>query len=673
MHGTIGLHEHYALVSPQDFSDRMNDHWVNDLDLCTSQPLRTLWTVTGSTYRDAITDTALDRQPPWRVLRPPTGSGKTQGACVYAAMQADLNRDTEGQRKPVGVLIVTRLITQANDVAKTINDIAGRAVAVAHHSEHRATPEQLHEADAVVITHQAYVNAASHSLKSVREGTWEKLSTWRGGKRLLTIVDEALANIIEENKVTASSLSQVIGYVTPEMRVEFPSQVAVLQQLHDVLMLCAETSDGDNSSSFVWREGNNSAFVDLKSLRLALASLPYDIMVLGKESADDRKRIAKRTDDVLRDAEVLIGQYSYYAQKGHEHSINTSALRIPLLAPGPVVLDATAQESFLWDLMEDRAQIIPVPGNVRDYSNVTLHVARTSSGLGKHNMTKNIQTRCPRLLSELETVLGPERSVFLCMHKDTEPFAIACGSDKFSKFATGHWGKVDGRNDWENYDTAVIFGLPYRDHIWANNVFFALQGPKDDEWLKSPEWKAHQNVRSVMEQRHLSASIIQAINRVRCRRVIDDEGRSPPADIYILLPRGPKGDAILTDILSEMPRLNVVDWPFILDGDKVYRPKRGSNHEAVLAYMDQRLPGETPLSRLGRALSIGRKAMQKLQEALRDAQHPLTQALAAMGVAYEVRGRGRGAKSYLTKSEYQKPTQCSLTSEQRTTPIRESI
>jgi hypothetical protein len=650
MHGTIGLHEQYALVSPQDFSERMNDHWVNKLHLCSSQPLRTLWTVTGARFRDAITDTALDRQAPWRVLQPPTGSGKTQGACVYSAMQADLNRDTEGRLKPVGVLIVTRLITQANDVAKTINDIAGRAVAVAHHSEGRATPEQIQAADVVVITHQAYVNAASHSLTSIREGTWEKLSTWRAGKRLLTIVDEALANMIEENKVTASSLSQVLGYVTPEMRATFPSQVDVLQQLHDVLMQCAETSDGDNSASFVWREASKAAFVDLKPLRLALASLPYDVMVLGKGSADDRRRIAKRTDDVLREAEVLIGQYAYYARKGQEHSINTSALRIPLVAPGPVVLDATARESFLWDLMEDRAQIIPVPGNVRDYSNVTVHVARTSSGLGKHSMAKNIKTRCPRLLSELETILGPERSVFLCMHKDTEPVAIRCGGAKFSKFSTGHWGAVDGRNDWEDFDTAVIFGLPYRDHIWANNIFFALQGPKDDAWLKSPEWKAHQNVRSVMEQRHLSASIIQAINRVRCRRVIDDEGRSPPADIYILLPKGPKGDAILTDILCEMPGLNVADWPFVLDGDKVYRPKQGSTHEAVLAYMKQRLPGETPLSGLGRALSIGRTAMQKLQEALRDAQHPLTQALAALGVIYEVRGKGRGANSYLRKA-----------------------
>ena len=45
-----------------------------------------------------------------------------------------------------------------------------------------------------------------------------------------------------------------------------------------------------------------------------------------------------------------------------------------------MVLDATAREDFIYELMEDRAVIIPTPPGVRDYSSVTLHVARTSRG-----------------------------------------------------------------------------------------------------------------------------------------------------------------------------------------------------------------------------------------------------------------------------------------------------
>jgi hypothetical protein len=61
-------------------------------------------------------------QSPWRILQPPTGTGKTQGTCVYAAMQAGQNRETEGVLKPVGILIVTRLKEDANGIQATTNN-----------------------------------------------------------------------------------------------------------------------------------------------------------------------------------------------------------------------------------------------------------------------------------------------------------------------------------------------------------------------------------------------------------------------------------------------------------------------------------------------------------------------------------------------------------------------
>ena len=104
-----------------------------------------------------------------------------------------------------------------------------------------------------------------------------------------------------------------------------------------------------------------------------------------------------------------------------------------------------------------------MPNHVRDYGNVTLHVAR-ARGLGKHSMIKHIDTRWPRLLEAIEAELTPGRSVLVCMHKDTEHKALSY-KNHFAKFAVAHWGAVDGRNDWADYDTGVIFGLPYRDRI----------------------------------------------------------------------------------------------------------------------------------------------------------------------------------------------------------------
>ena len=80
-----------------------------------------------------------------------------------------------------------------------------------------------------------------------------------------------------------------------------------------------------------------------------------------------------------------------------------------------MVLDATARANFLvWDLLEDRAAVIPVPNHVRDYGNVTLHVAK-ARGLGEHSMIKHIDARWPRLLEAIEAELTPGRSVLVCV------------------------------------------------------------------------------------------------------------------------------------------------------------------------------------------------------------------------------------------------------------------
>lgn len=360
------------------------------------------------------------------------------------------------------------------------------------------------------------------------------------------------------------------------------------------------------------------------------------------------RRMAESVDETLKDAQGVLRRWAYYAKRGKEHSFNSSEFLIPLDVPGPVVLDATAGQNFLYDLFEDRAAIIPTPGGARRYRNVTLHVAR-ASGVGKHRMRETFSTRYPRLLEALEAELGPRHSVFMCLHKDNAAQAESFPTH-FAELGIGHWGAIDGRNTWKDYDAAVIFGLPYRDYIWATNAFFALQGVQSNDWLKAPTWKHHKDVRGVMQQRQLSASIIQAINRIRCRKVINEQGDSPPADIFIVLPKDQDGDAILESIVAEMPGLQVVPWPFELDGPKVKRPREGSSHASVVAFMKNRLPGQTALTHLQRELGITAGALKKLRETLRDASHATTKALKELGVSYVVEGGGRGAKSFLVKS-----------------------
>jgi hypothetical protein len=140
----------------------------------------------------------------------------------------------------------------------------------------------------------------------------------------------------------------------------------------------------------------------------------------------------------------------------HPHSLD---------APGPVVLDATAREDFIYKLMEDRAVIIPTPQGVRDYGRVTLHVAWARSGTGKSVMIEKAKTRFPRLIEDLTQRLTPERSAFFCVHKAVKHELPEAADLPFAKVAKAHWGAVDGSNEYADCDVAVIFGLPFRDAL----------------------------------------------------------------------------------------------------------------------------------------------------------------------------------------------------------------
>jgi hypothetical protein len=157
MQNTIGSHEP-ALVSPQYFLDRMTHLWSEPpFNMPTSPALLGGWRVMAEHYHALIISNLSDTPVKTSFVLPlPTGAGKTEGTCVYAALQAERNVD---HPKPVGVLIVTRLIADADKVAHKVNALAGRKVAVAHHSENKLSESVMATYDVLVITHQTFMNA----------------------------------------------------------------------------------------------------------------------------------------------------------------------------------------------------------------------------------------------------------------------------------------------------------------------------------------------------------------------------------------------------------------------------------------------------------------------------------------------------------------------------------
>lgn len=384
------------------------------------------------------------------------------------------------------------------------------------------------------------------------------------------------------------------------------------------------------------------------ALRAAMLMLPYDKQI-GKDDEKERQRLAMRYDKVLGAAEALLDQYAFMALSGNQHSMNSAALAVPLELPGPVVLDATAGVDLMYQLMEDRADIIPTPPGVRDYGNVTLHIARTAS-IGKTKMEELAEKRFPQLQADLAGRLSAERRVLYCVHKRVEHLVPEKADLGVQEVAFAHWGALDGSNAYKDFDTAVIFGLPFRDRIWGTNVFFAFQGVQDDDWHDNPSWKTHANVRELLQRRHLATSIIQAMGRVRLRKVIDEHGRCASTDVFIVLPTGERGTEILRYIRQELPNITVQEWPFDLDGPRVRVKRSGLPHERLVTFMANRSPGRTYMNLISREFGLKPHQRKDLQKTLNDENHATTLALKALGVTYGSEGRGRGAKSFLVKA-----------------------
>ena len=608
--------------------------------------------VTFNTAASNPTDTK------WRVLEPPTGTGKTQGLCVFAALTIAKNRTS---LSPLGILVVTRTIAQAEEIVATIQELvchpADADQVRAKHSENKMHVFAMQAADVLVITHAAYTRALE-GLNREHDGRWQDYTAWMHGQRCLTIIDEALSGVVEQHQVTADDLRMVLSFIDPALRLQFPRQVEALGMVRDTLDQIAELNanlaDADRvavSARIVWRGVHDGRLTFPKALamgplRQAMAGISYDLKALRQASAYNRQRIADNVDRTLKSCEAVMARWAYYYRKGKEDTFNSSQLLIPPDLPGPVILDATASQNFLWRLLEPRAEIAEVPPGTRSYANVTIHVAR-ASGLGKTKMTERCKVRVPRLLANLESTLTPDRKILLCVHKRVEHTALTYAPN-FAAYSVAHWGAIDGKNDWSDHDTVVIFGLSYRDPIWATNTFFALKGLQDNRWLEQPSWGRYADVRRELQRRQLTVSVIQAINRVRCRRVIDRDGNCPPTDAFIVLPSGADGDAMLDHLREEMPGALFVPWEFELDGPQE-RVRRGSSHGALLAFMDNRLPGETPMSLIKSELGLKPSAVKDLRNVLRDDDHYLTKTLAQVGVRYLSTGKGRGARSYLLK------------------------
>jgi hypothetical protein len=632
------------MIDPEEFTKEMEYHWTKRLENVSSEALRKVWYQQAEVFGHYAIGNS--HRAKWTILQPPTGSGKTQGTIAYCSMLSRIAKDLHP-----GTLIVTRLKTDANQIAEHINELSGnKDEAFAYHSD---TKDQLKITDlknypVLVITHRAYELALDLLGQdgSIKQ-TWPFFYNWKNSNRRLVVIDEAL-DIIEHSQAGLEGLRLTEGAITQNIRDRFPDEVLCIREVIDILDTYEKRIRKEKVKEHRVLENliKDEIVPDFTGLRKAMREeIRYDLQS-GKSDNLEQQRLGELHDSRIRDLNNIIKSWVYYAHTKYQPTLNTARLLVPDDIQGAVVLDATASSNVLYELFKPSEVIDPPPGS-RNYKNVTLHISR-GHNLGKRSMKGKAKDLSRELIGELNERLGEDRKVFICTHKDVE--AVLDSYEPKFELKTGHWGAVDGSNDYRDCDTAVIFGLPYRPNTWSANVFMALEEPQTTEWLQESDkrnWKSHEDIRKSLKNGQIITSIIQAINRVRCRKVIDAEGNCPDTDIYLMLPNDGIAEEIIKGIKIEMPGIKARDWSFSSAKKQVKR----SNHESALSKFITNMDiGRQAVTIVKKTLGMSNTTFKTLINKMKDETSELSKAMVKVGATYMSNQEGgRGNRAYIVK------------------------
>jgi hypothetical protein len=320
---------------------------------------------------------------------------------------------------------------------------------------------------------------------------------------------------------------------------------------------------------------------------------------------------------------------------------------VPASKKGGVILDATAACNPVYDLFEGAMVSTPPPGT-RHYRNVTMHVSKGHS-VGKNDMRQKGKELSLALVADLDERFALDaipRKVLVVTHKCINPILKTCQPVNFT-MSMAHWGAVDGSNAWKDHDTVVIFGLPYKPKRWAPSLIMAMQGVQDSAWLHDPSlrgFKHHTDIRRAIDLGQMVADILQAVNRVHCRTVIDDGGNCPKTDIFIMLPTTTEADSILAGIEREMPGMLVDTWDYChqKQGKRGRKVNRGNFDASLVVYLGGLKVGDRLAASTVRGeLSIPATTWDRIASRLKavDPADLLCIEMQRLGVRYQVEKR----------------------------------
>ena len=490
-----------------------------------------------------------------------TGTGKTLATEYYAS---HLDGDT-------GVLIVTFLKDEVDSIVKNINRWADQDKAVAFHSDSRLTRSDLKDYQVLVITHKGLEMAIDQQNRYDDDRKLKHFYNYGTGRRELIIIDEEMDHIIS-TELQINDVNALLGTLEAYGRLNSVSNdikidISNLKALMDVFKEAKEDLE-------IPLEPNDPGVPDIgqpihiqqirESLLLGhtlaleatqkLLNTGEFYTAMSTHNSNNNQAMINIIDSI---ASIMESEWAYYYIDHYGVSQIRTARSTRLKGMSCVVLDATASTNSYYKLQSDVA-MRNLSNKVRTYKNVTLHTSkdwRTGKAkmCTKENAYKHLQE-----VNNNNTFSNTKIALFT--HKKLRGLIEDNYPEQISNISLGHFNALTGVNKYRDCNTLYIFGMLHKpDPVYTDLHALSVRGSdcfNDDQVVKDE--------RTEMEYSLMSCDIVQMINRVSCRKVIDTEGNCPDTEVYLTLPKNNAlANIIISNIQIQMPGIVIKDdWEF---------------------------------------------------------------------------------------------------------------
>jgi len=602
--------------------------WAGEFGNASSPYLAMTWVAIFDAFSKAIKLNSSNTNTSKRiVISALTGTGKTQSMCYYA-YQLD---------KDVGMLVVTSLTKEADKIVRDINDYSNEIKAVAFHnaSKYWKKDNELKEHQILVITHNQFVGATDRKQNEVGvdRSKIDKLYQFKEGKRKLIVIDESIETI-RETSLSRDNIKALQQQVS-NYKIANKDDIETNSKLDLELKTISRIEElFDKYSPLL--EGSKEALLDIKDISKHLDGFNINLPTVKQLNNAHQFRKANKisfnndknavTSILNNIGHIASSKWLYYSQDKLSGNVIRTARDATPKDTTTVILDATSNIDYYYDIHPnvDLSIASKLPLNkVRSYKNVNLYLS-PEQNTGKSTLAKSnsISEYAKHIYTEVDKPFSDEKiAVFTFKALEDEFNKLDSRSDKFldyydtDRFHLSHFGDLNGKNDYIDCTSLYIIGTPYKPSYIITNIH-ALSSRGLDCFNDGKEVEEE---RMQLEYSQISAELIQAINRVSCRRVIDIKGNCVNTNIYLTISNNKRlNETILNSIKNQMPGINIIKdgWDFVLSKPGKSGPKAEYTNEFIKLLSS--IEGDTSYASIAKDLGLSKKKGERLRGMLLD-------------------------------------------------------